>query len=294
MAFKDMLDQMLAAGKDLAGQGQGLAQQHLNLPPAGPDRQQALANLGKGALGGAALAALLGTKGGRRLTGTAATLGGIAALGKVAFDAYQTWQANQAQAQGGQPGAPVSELSGPEVGGGDLGEQAGEQRSELLLRAMIAAAKADGHIDETERANIAKAIGQLGLDADTRLMLDAELARPLDPIAVAAGADTPEVAAEVYLASLFVIDVDAPVEHVSLGTVPYATVDAPHVETGVASEKPRVVFYLDCQLSGRRNNEGLGTGKTGVGLKHVEDGKNEGSGLAGSRLGLDRYVPGLK
>ena len=214
MAFKDMLDQMLAAGKDLAGQGQGFARQHLNLPPAGPDRQQALANLGKGALGGAALAALLGTKGGRRLTGTAATLGGIAALGKVAFDAYQTWQTNQAQ--GGQPGAPVGELSGPEVGGGDLGEQAGEQRSQLLLRAMIAAAKADGHIDETERANIAKAIGQLGLDADTRLMLDAELARPLDPIAVAAGADTPEVAAEVYLASLFVIDVDAPVERAYL------------------------------------------------------------------------------
>lgn len=205
MAFKDLLDQMLVAGKDLAAKGQGLAQQHLNLPAAGPERDRALTQLGAGALGGAALAVLLGTKGGRRLTGTAATLGGIGLLGKVALDAYNTWQGQQA---GATPpaGTPTAQLSG----------DAAERRSQALFRAMIAAAKADGHIDDAERAQISQAIVQLGLDNDSRLMLDAELARPLSAAEVAEGVDSPAAAAELYLASLFVVDVDVPAERAYL------------------------------------------------------------------------------
>jgi hypothetical protein len=82
MALKDMLDQMLAAGRDLAAQGQAYAEQKLNVPSAGPERDAALSNLGKGALAGGALALLLGTSAGRKLTGTAAALGGLGALGQ--------------------------------------------------------------------------------------------------------------------------------------------------------------------------------------------------------------------
>jgi uncharacterized membrane protein YebE (DUF533 family) len=57
-----------------------------------------LGNLGKGALAGGALVALLGTGAGRKLTGTAAALGGIGMLGKVAFDAFKTWQSDQGDA----------------------------------------------------------------------------------------------------------------------------------------------------------------------------------------------------
>lgn len=206
MAFKDLLDQMLAAGKDLATQGQGVADQHLKVPPAGPERDQMLANLGKGALGGAALAVLLGTRGGRRVTGTAATLGGVALLGKVAMDAYNTWKGQQDSGAAPAAGTSVAQLSG----------DAAEQRSQALFRAMIAAAKADGHIDDAERAQLARAVGQLGLETDTRLMLDAELARPLSAAEVAAGADSPAAAAEIYLTSLFVIDVDVPQERAYL------------------------------------------------------------------------------
>ena len=42
MAFKDMLDQMLAAGRDLANQGQAYAEQKLNVPSSGPERDAAL------------------------------------------------------------------------------------------------------------------------------------------------------------------------------------------------------------------------------------------------------------
>lgn len=205
MALKDMLDQMLAAGRDLAAQGQGYAERTLNVPAQGPERDAALSNLGKGALAGGALALLLGTGAGRKLAGTAAAIGGIGALGKVAYDAFQSWQANQAQAAA-EPGTPVGTLTG----------DAAEQRSRALFRAMIAAAKADGHIDDAERAAIRNASIQIGIDDDTRLMLEAELARPLDVAEIAAGADSPAAAAEIYLASLFVIDLDQPAERAYL------------------------------------------------------------------------------
>jgi uncharacterized membrane protein YebE (DUF533 family) len=194
MAFKDMLDQMLAAGKDLAAQGTDLAGKHLNLPAEGPERDAMLGNLGKGALAGGALVALLGTSVGRKLTGTAAALGGLGMLGKVAHDAFKTWQTDQGDSA--EPGTPVQLLPGAEA----------ERRSQSLFKAMIAAAKADGHIDDAERAAIQRSIASLGLDDDTRLMMEAELARPLDVQDVAAGADSREAAAEIYLASLFVID----------------------------------------------------------------------------------------
>lgn len=195
MAFKDMLDQMLAAGKDWARQGEAYADKHLNLPSAGPERDAMLSNLGKGALAGGVLAALLGTRGGRKLTGTAAALGGIGLLGKTAYDAFQSWTADQGA--GTEPGAaPVGELTG----------NAAERRSEALLKAMIAAAKADGHIDPTERDSIKNAVRQLGLDKEVQSMMEAELERPLSATDVAAAAESPEAAAEMYLASLFVID----------------------------------------------------------------------------------------
>ncbi|MBK1631239.1 hypothetical protein CKO31_10910 [Thiohalocapsa halophila] len=200
MAFRDMLDQMLAAGKDLAAQGTNLAEKHMNLPPEGPERDAMLGNLGKGAVAGGALVALLGTKFGRKLTGTAAALGGIGLLGKVAHDAYKTWQADQGDSA--EPGTPVQELPGAQA----------EQRSRTLFKAMIAAAKADGHVDDAERRAIHDAMTNLNLDDDTKLMMEAELARPLDVQDTAADADSTEAAAEIYLASLFVIDAANPAE----------------------------------------------------------------------------------
>ena len=200
MAFKDMLDQMLAAGKDFAAQGSDFAEKHMKLPPEGPERDAMLGNLGKGALAGGALVALLGTNVGRKLTGTAAALGGIGLLGKVAHDAFKTWQADQGDSS--DAGTPVQQLPGAEA----------EDRSKALFKAMIAAAKADGHIDDAERAASERSIASLGLDDATRQTMEAELARPLDVQEVAAGADSPAAAAEIYLASLFVIDAANPSE----------------------------------------------------------------------------------
>jgi uncharacterized membrane protein YebE (DUF533 family) len=195
------LDHLLQAGRDLASQGQGLAERGLGVPAQGAERDAMLQGLGKGALVSGILGLLVGTETGREVGSTALTLGGVAALGTVAYKAYQNWQQSQAgtaAAAPADPGRPVNQLTGP----------AADQRSLALLRAMISAAKADGHLDDTERANIHQAITSLGLEAATVAALEREIDGPLDPAQIARGADSPEAAAEIYLASRVVIDPD--------------------------------------------------------------------------------------
>ena len=193
-----------SAGQGSAGQGstgQGSAGLGFGTSRQGSGVGSMLSGMGKGTLASGALAMLLGTKAGRRLGGSALKYGSLAALGGLAYHAYQQWQNRQtpaAQSAPADPGKPVNELSGP----------AADQRSLALLRAMIAAAKSDGHIDDQERAAIQQQIERFGLDQDAMAMLQAELDKPLDPKEIAAGADSIEAAAEIYLVSLLVIDVD--------------------------------------------------------------------------------------
>ena len=81
---------------------------------------------------------------------------------------------------------------------------------------MIGAAKADGHIGPEERGLLETELARLSSDARDRSWLEAELARPLDPAAVAQAAATPEMAAEMYLASLLVVDEESFMERAYL------------------------------------------------------------------------------
>ena len=81
---------------------------------------------------------------------------------------------------------------------------------------MIGAAKADGHIGPEERGLLETELARLSSDASDRSWLEAELARPLDPAAVAQAAATPEMAAEMYLASLLVVDEESFMERAYL------------------------------------------------------------------------------
>ena len=76
-----------------------------------------------------------------------------------------------------------------------------------MLKAMIAAVKADGHVDATEMDNIRQQMEGLALDGDVNDMILAELVKPLDAagIAALAGNDV-AVATEIYLVSAAVID----------------------------------------------------------------------------------------
>lgn len=151
-----------------------------------------MGKLGQGVIAGGLLSMLLGSRGGRKL----ATYGGLAALGTVA---YRAWRERQAQggavAVEGEP-QTIDMLPAPQA----------EIHSRGILAAVIAAAKADGHIDQRERDLIQSEIGKLGEDAELKAWLQTELERPLDAAQVALSATTPELASEMYLASLLVVD----------------------------------------------------------------------------------------
>ena len=154
-----------------------------------------LSGAGGGALAASALGLLLGNKSARKYGGQALTYGGLAALGVLAYKAYGNWQANQGTAPQTEP-QTIDRVPAPQV----------EQHSQAILKALVAAAKADGHVDERERQLIDGELNKLNGDPALRQWLQAELNKPLDPAEVARAATTPEIAAEMYIASLVLVD----------------------------------------------------------------------------------------
>ena len=82
----------------------------------------------------------------------------------------------------------------------------------LLIRAMIAAANADGVIDAQERANILDRLKSSELSAEERDFIVSELLSPQDFEGIAAAVTSPELARQVYLVSLMAIEVDTEAE----------------------------------------------------------------------------------
>lgn len=197
MDVRALFDQLLQSGRELASQGQSLVEQNLNIPSEGPQRKAALSNMGTGAAIAGVAALLLGTSTGRGLTGAAVKLGGLAAVSGLAYKAFQDWQAKKGEAPV-DPGPVAHTLNGPQL----------NQRSLVLLKAMLAAAKADGHIDENEQAKIDAYLQKLALNPEAYNFIKNELAKPLSAKEIAAGADSPAAAAEIYLTSLLAINMD--------------------------------------------------------------------------------------
>ncbi len=152
------------------------------------------------ALGGGALGLLLGSKRGRQLGGKALKYGAIAGIGVLAWKAWQNARSGSGGAA--HEGAPLD----------DLQDEALERRSLALLQAMIMAARADGHVDERERALITEQIDAIGADDELHAWVERQLSAPLDALALARQADSPQAAREIYLASVAVIDDQNPLE----------------------------------------------------------------------------------
>ena len=172
-----------------------------------------LGGIGGGAVAGGLAALLLGSKSGRKLAGNALALGGMAAVGALAYKAYQNYQAGKTPAASSSTVPSVPMLPPPSDTPFNPSTEADQQiLGRNLMRAMIAAAKADGHVDAQEQAAIFAQMDRLNLDADDKAFVIDELRRPLDVDAVATGARSPEEAAEIYAASLLAIDIDNPAE----------------------------------------------------------------------------------
>jgi uncharacterized membrane protein YebE (DUF533 family) len=167
-----------------------------------------LGGIGGGALAGGLAGILLGSKSGRKLGATALRMGSMAAIGALAYHAYQNWQAGREPTATGSEGGSPAMLPPPDTPFNPSTEAEQQSLGRHLLRAMIAGAKADGHIDAAEQSGIFQQIDKLTLSADDKAFVMDELRAPLDVDAVARGARTPEEAAEIYAASLLAVDVD--------------------------------------------------------------------------------------
>jgi len=217
MKTSGLLDQLLKSGQDLlqkqqnsvsapgAPKGSGGSLGDMLSGAGGP-----LGSLlggggsrGKGTLATGALGMLLGSRSGRRMGGKAVTYGGLAALGMLAYKAYGNWQAQQAQQSATAP-AGRSQAEPKTVD--RLPPDQVEEHSRGILKALVAAAKADGHVDDQERKMIEAELAQLTDDPALQRWLEAELNKPLDPVDVASAATTPEMASEMYLASVLMVD----------------------------------------------------------------------------------------
>lgn len=147
--------------------------------------------LGPAALGGL-MGAIMGTKSGRKVAGSALLIGGGALLGKTLWDKYK---GSIASDNAGRPGFGA-------------GPSAPDERAQRIVRALIFAAKSDGHIDAREQKAIEDKVRELGLGQEAEALIHDAVEQPLDPALLAQGITTEEEALELYLVSCAVIDID--------------------------------------------------------------------------------------
>ncbi len=202
MNLQNLLDQFMGsatAGRSLQAHGNALEKLGGQIP----------GGLATGAAAGGVVALLLGNKSARKFAGKAATYGGAAMLGGLAYKAMQNWQQGNrqlaAQDQGTQP-VTVDEST-------FTGEQTLTGEFQLtLVKAMIAAARADGHIDEVEQQRIFNAVDQMQLSNDMKAMMFDLLRNPVSVEELTQGVHSIEQKSELYLASCMAIDPDHPAE----------------------------------------------------------------------------------
>ncbi len=80
-----------------------------------------------------------------------------------------------------------------------------EENAKLMIRTMIMAARADGEIDAEEREKILSSVGDI--DEAERAFIQAEMDRPVDPMALAADT-TDQMKAQVYATAVMAVRVD--------------------------------------------------------------------------------------
>ena len=195
---------------------------------------------------GALAAALAGTETGRGVGGAALKLGGLAAIAGLGYQAYKNYQAGNAPADA-TPAAGQPELLPPPADSG-FSTEPGALRNDfvlVLVRAMIAAARADGHIDDTERARIMDKVKLSGLDSEAESFLQDELSKPVDIDGMVSAAVTEEERVELYTASRLAIDADSRAERGYLdqlaGRLGLADALIDHIEATVSAAKGPVV-----------------------------------------------------
>ena len=204
---KSLLDQFLGGNSGAAGLARNARQKF---------QTSGMNSFGGGAALGGVLGLLLGSKPMRKMAGGAMGYGGAAVLGALALRAYQNYQQGKAV----QSAAPASVDELPQVPASQLPHALpaadGSPFELLLMRAMIGAAKSDGHIDGAEQQHLFEQVERLGLDAEAKAAVFDLLSKPLDLSSLDASIGNEAQRAEIYLAARLATDGNHPGERAYL------------------------------------------------------------------------------
>lgn len=209
---KMLLEQMLGAGTSTGARDQ---RDMSRATQSGLDRLGGGSFAGGAAVGGL-LGLVLGNKKVRKLAGGSLGYGGAAVLGALAHRAYQNYQ------QGQPPSTPSPQESEAltHIKAQELPHAApakdGTPFELVIVQAMIAAAKADGHIDAEEQRHLFSEVERMELDGEAKAFVFDALSRPVELAQLADAVAGDEQAAELYLASRLAIDPDHPAERAYL------------------------------------------------------------------------------
>src|SRR5262249_10843553 len=132
----------------------------------------------------------------------------LALLGTIALRAFRG---------GSQEGSQKLDSASHLLGGmrepeNDQEQQQVQSLTNLIVKAMVNAAKADGNIDEDEFQKIVGELQGDGITAAERDFLLAEVRKPMCTAEIVKAVPNPQVGAQVYAASLLAIEVDTPAE----------------------------------------------------------------------------------
>jgi uncharacterized membrane protein YebE (DUF533 family) len=181
--------------------------------------------------------AVFGGPGGPAMPGAgsaAAGAGAMAMFGVIAAQALE--MAKGVMAGAGAPGAPASLGAGRSSGGmpnlaiddataliAGFRQPSNAQEEQqvldvatLTIRAMINAAKADGHIDTQEAQRLLGKMQEDGVTDEERNFVLGEMQKPMETDAIVRAVPNQQVAAQIYTASLMAIQVDTDAERAYL------------------------------------------------------------------------------
>ena len=215
MNIQNLLNQFLG-GQD--SQQNADTSSAVNLKTVAGNVTEKFGGLGTGAAIGGIAALLMSNKKARSFAGSAAKVGGAALVGGLAFKAFKNWQ-NSSPEISQSVSQPTGGYEGGQIAASTSSFEAEVNNTQFqltLIKAMIAAAKADGHIDNIEQNRIFDTVDGMPSSGEFKHMMMDLLRSPITIQDLVLETHNLEQKTEVYLISCFAIDEDNEAEKMYL------------------------------------------------------------------------------
>ena len=158
---------------------------------------QIFGNSNSGSTGIPGLGGLIGALTGKNLQSGA--MGG--ALLMKGIQMFTDYYERMHQEAANNPASPVARnFTNP-----NLSPSSPDERARRIIRAMVYAAKSDGHIDGAEQQALQERLQSLNMGPEGENLIRRAMDEPLDPKAIADGIRTPDEALEVFTVSCAVL-----------------------------------------------------------------------------------------